>query len=178
MPPSTTSTRVGAAMIRGVARKVDASAFSQRGGDRHRSGRFAARYTLPASAATAPDIAGIITAVSEISGEGGVANAAFMNPADIGGRAGRGRDGRLLSLSDPTAPERQSDRRGGALPGAASAGTADRGRRPLHRGGDPARRLGGLLRARRVHEGRQSSARVTMRVDWAPSDLSAFRLII
>ena len=80
-------------------------------------------YTLLASAATAPDIPGIITAVAEIAGEGGIANAAFMNPADIGAVQVAAVTGGF-SLSDPTRPSLSQI--GGAVPYPAplAAGTA------------------------------------------------------
>jgi HK97 family phage major capsid protein len=93
---------IGQAMTRGVARKVDARAFSNAAATATAPAGLLS-HTLPASAAASPDIAGIITAVAEIAAEGGIANAAFMNAADIGAVQVAAVTGGF-SLSDPTRP--------------------------------------------------------------------------
>jgi HK97 family phage major capsid protein len=165
---------VGRAMVRGVARKLDLRAFSNAAVTATAPAGLLS-YTLPASAAAAPDIAGIITAVSEIAGEGGVANAAFMNAADIGAVQVAAVTGGF-SLSDPTRPS--VSQIGGAVlyPAPLAAGTALVA---------DARFIAVAVRRDASAEFSEHaawtkdgvSARVTMRVDYAPSDPSAFRLI-
>jgi HK97 family phage major capsid protein len=92
---------VGAAMVRGVATKVDARFFSPSAATATApAGIFAT--TLPSGGATA-DINGLIGAVGVVGAAGGNANAIFLSPADLtkirqetvaGG----------FGISDPTAP--------------------------------------------------------------------------
>ena len=165
---------LGQAMTRGVARKLDARAFSNAAATAIAPAGLLS-YTLPASAAAAPDIPGIITAVAEIAGEGGVANAAYMNAADIGAVQVAAVTGGF-SLSDPTRPS--VSQIGGAVlyPAALPAGkalVAD------------ARFIAVAIRRDAAVDFSEHAAftkdgvvaRVTMRVDYAPSDPQAFRVI-
>jgi HK97 family phage major capsid protein len=167
---------VGRAMVRGVARKVDARAFSNAAATATAPAGLLS-HTYPGTAATAPDINGILTAVGEIAGEGGVANAVYMNSGDITAAQIAAVAGGY-PISDPTAPG--INRIGGAtlypVPGMA-AGTALVG---------DARYIAVAVRRDASAEFSEHaawtkdgvSARVTMRVDWAPSDPAAFRHII
>ena len=165
---------VGRAMVRGVARKLDAKAFSADAATAESPAGLRS-HALPASAAAAPDIAGIITAVAEIAAEGGQATAAYMNAGDIGAVQVAAVTGGF-SLSDPTRPS--VSQVGGAVlyPTPLPAGTAIVA--------DPRFIAVAIRRDARAEFSEDAawtvdgvSARVTMRVDLAPSDLSALRLI-
>jgi Phage capsid family len=166
---------IGRAMVRGVARKVDAKFFSNAAATATAPAGLLS-YTLPASTATAPDIAGLLTAQGEIEAEGGVASAAFLNAADKTAVQIAAINGGYAT-SDPSAP-------GITRVGASALYTA-----PGIAAGsavvcDP-RYIAVAIRRDASAEFSEHaawtkdgvSARVTMRVDWAPSDPSAFRLI-
>ena len=153
---SATSSTRSAARLRGVARKLDASVFNAEAATAESPAGLLS-YALPASAAAAPDIAGIITAVAEIAAEGGQATAAYMKPADMGAVQVAAVTGG--SLSDPTRPGVRQV--GGAVfdPTPASPRDRHRGRSPLHRGGDPARRASRVQPGRRLDRGRRQRPR-------------------
>ena len=166
---------VGRAMVRGVARKVDAKFFSDDAAT-STSPAGLLSYTLPVSDATEPNIAGLLTAQGEIEAEGGVASVAFLNAADKTALVIAAVNGGY-STSDPSAPgiSRVGASRLLVAPGL-EAGVAVVA--------DP-RFIAVALRRDASAEFSEHaawsldgiSARVTMRIDWAPSDVSAFRLI-
>ena len=165
---------IGTAMVRGIATKVDAKAFSADAASAKAPAGLLS-YSLPASSATGPDVAGIVTAVSEIAGEGGQANAAFVNAADMGAIQVDAVKGGY-SLSDPTRPGVTAIAGAALYPAPLPAGTALVA---------DARFIAVAVRRDATADFSEHAAftkdgivaRATMRVDFAPSDPSAFRLI-
>lgn len=92
---------VGRSLMRGVARKADAKAFSSDAATAVAPAGLLS-YTLPGAAGDVT-IAGITTAVGVIDGEGGIADTVFLNSADKTAIRLAAVEGGY-PISDPTAP--------------------------------------------------------------------------
>jgi HK97 family phage major capsid protein len=164
---------VGRAMVRGLAKKVDAKFFSTDVATAVAPAGLRS-YTLPGVAGN-PDTNGLLTAVGAIEAEGGSPDSIYISPADLTALriavVGGG-----YQMSDPTAPG--VERIGGATlyPAPLPAGTAVVAE---------ARFIAlGIRRDATVDFSEDAAfsrdavaARTTMRVDWEPGDPAAFYVI-
>ena len=161
---------VGRALVRGVAAKADAKFFSNAAATATAPAGLRS-YALPGSATPNPDVPGILDAIGAIAAVGGVADTAFVAPADLtairksvvsGGYA----------ISDPTAPGVELVGGAQLIPAPLTAGTAIV---------CESRFISLAIRRDASVDFSEDSAftrdavaaRVTMRVDWAPSDVNA-----
>jgi HK97 family phage major capsid protein len=164
---------VGRAMVRGVAKKVDARFFSNSAATATAPAGLLS-YTLPGGAGT-PDVDGLLDAIGAVAGEGGVADTAFVNAADLTAIRKEVVTGGY-SISDPTAPG--VERVGGAqlIPAPVTAGSAVVCQASFI--ALAVRRDANVEFSNDAAFSRDAvAARVTMRVDWEPSDPNAFYVI-
>lgn len=169
---------VGQAMVRGVATKLDARFFSTSAVTATAPAGLlnSAAYTLPSGTGAGITIARIIGAIGQIGAVGGVADTVFISAADLTTIRLEALTGGFRLTGDPTAPG--IERVGGArlITAPLPAGTAIvcqsdyialaiRRDASVDFSGDAAFTVDGV------------AARVTMRVDYAPSDPAAFYVL-
>jgi HK97 family phage major capsid protein len=172
--------RVGSAMTRGVATKVDAKAFSaDRVEARAPAGLFAEAYSVPSfRQREGVLLRTLITGIGAISGRGGVPNAVFVSADDATALRLEALTGSYATLADPTAPG--IERVGGAQLYVTPS---------LTRGNALVADMNYVTVAVRRDATVDFSpdagftkdatlARVTMRVDWAPSDPGALYRVL
>jgi HK97 family phage major capsid protein len=172
--------RVGRAMTRGVATKVDAKAFSSdRVEARAPAGLYAEEFRVPSVRQREGILLRtLITGIGVISGKGGVPNAVFVSAEDATALRLEALMGSYATLADPTAPG--IERVGGAQLYVTPS---------LARGNALVADMNYVTVAVRRDATVDFSpdagftkdatlARVTMRVDWAPSDPAALYRVL
>jgi HK97 family phage major capsid protein len=164
--------RIGRAMVRGVATKVDRKAFSADAVEaKAPAGLFASAYSVPGvRQREGVLIRTLVTGIGAIAGNGGTPNAVFLSAADVTALRLEALTGSYATLADPTAPG--IERVGGAVLYPTPA---------LSRGNALIADMNyvtvAIRRDARVDfspdagfTADSTMARVTMRVDFAPSD--------
>jgi len=169
--------RVGAAMVRGVAVSLDSTAFSAARAAANRSPAGLLDYELPNGEVERVTISAVVRAAGSIVGAGGVPNAVIVSPEDLTSLRLEALTGAYATLADPTAPGIER------IAGAALYPT------PAFRAGTALiadmRYVAVAVRRDATAEfspdagfGSDATlARVVMRVDYAPSDVSALYLL-
>lgn len=97
--------RIGRAMVRGVAIRLDAKAFSADAATATApAGLLATANRVPSARAASVTITGLVGAVGEIVARGGTPNAIYVSPADLTALRLEALTGSYATLADPTAP--------------------------------------------------------------------------